>query len=267
MAGETPAGISMDPDGNLTVPGETLPEFTADKVGDSSSEQAPDTHSEESFMPRDQVASEHEKSYKSMQAAFTRKMQEYSDKLRGMDDLKKKADLFDAVAPVLQDPEFQQVVSAYKDGRRSFEAPSGVDDEPEIDPAVRAWLDKQLSARDEARRVETLQLQRSIELRDLAANHTDWRDQYPAIVAAVKANPSMSLENAYRLAKYSSLETTLTQSLRELEQLRQGKRKDLAVAPGTRVQAASPGTKPPETILEAAQRAIEKLNREGIQIE
>lgn len=257
-------GLSLDASGNLV---ENAPESGVPDQAEASVGQASEHPTEESFLaPGETVPPGQERAYKQMQASYTRKMQELSERLRAAKEVESKARMFDEAAPVLTDPEFQRIVAAYKDGRLSQVSRPEEEDEPELDPAVKSWLEKRLSSQEEARRLQDIRLHRQLELRDLMSQYDDVRDHFPGMVAVVKADPNISLENAYRVAKFPSLANLLAQVLKENEVLKAGKRQQMSVSPGVRAGASTEKTTMPKDLFEAAQRAIDKLSKGGVNL-
>jgi hypothetical protein len=244
--------------------GQSAPAGTdgSDKAQGELTEHPPMADSGEQFMPPEEVAPGLEESHKLMQARFTKGMQEIAGIKKHADEWRQKAAAFDAL---MQDPAFQQTATGgggqSQPVVRDPGAPAGYEgeQEPELDPAARAYLDKRLAAiENEVRRTQVNQ-----QVAEFVKDHPDWPEYQAAMVQVWRKNPHLSPLDAYNLAKAPLVQTEVQQLRAQLEALRGRQRKSLTMETG-RVQGGVEKQEAPESIGEAGRRALERLRAQGL---
>lgn len=256
----TPDVMTVDLDtGDLTPATEPSTEVAEDKVvgEETTATEQPSGDSEQNFMPTNEVVPGQEDAYKSMQARFTKGQQDLAGQKREVEQMRQQLE------SVAGDPRFAQVIADIRAGRAA-PAQRGEDTQEQfegVEPEVRAMVDHRTKGL--ASQTEVQQLRAQIERKDFVASRPDWTDHRTGISREFDlAGQGITMDQAYKAAKYSVMEKEVTRLNAQLQALQGERRKTLPTEIGKPVQGGTT-RKAPETVAEAAAIALAELQEAG----
>ncbi len=192
----------------------------------------PEQASEETFYDASKVPPELQATFREMQGAQTQKSQQtaqlrkqYEAGLSQFEGAQKKAQVMDQL---LQDPRFQDFINTVDQPQQG----TGYQEDALVDPSVQAHLDSAVAPLQ--RRVDDLDRRYAAgqELAQLAVKRPDYAKYEGEMLAALKQNPSRTLEDAYNAAVINKLDSR-RETLRRTKQAQSASVEGAAPARGT----------------------------------